>query len=88
MKLLKGTQRPTDLQRVITSRQRRTCTLAWSTDMPHDQIAQSQGVSLKAISMRLYRARRRLRKAGIEPPNRTGPSMRAPAFQLNSVENV
>ena len=69
MKLLEPSDRARELRGVMTLRQRRTCTLAWSTNMSHEEIAASQGILLKAVSMRLYQARRRLRNAGIEPPH-------------------
>ena len=77
-----------DVRRVITVRQRRSCLLAWTSNMKRADIAATHGISPKGVAMRLYRARQQLRKAGIEPPNPTQAAMRTPAFQLESLENV
>jgi DNA-directed RNA polymerase specialized sigma24 family protein len=86
MKLLEGTK--PDVRRVITARQRRTCLLAWTSNLKRADIAAAHGISPKAVAMRLYRARQRLRKAGIEPPSAMRASLRTPAFQLESLENI
>jgi DNA-directed RNA polymerase specialized sigma24 family protein len=86
MKLLEG-MKP-DVRRVITTRQRRSCLLAWTSNMKRADIAVVHGISPKAVAMRLYRARQRLRKAGIEPPNSMRAAIRTPVFQLESLENV
>jgi predicted RNA polymerase sigma factor len=87
MKLLEPSNRTRELRGVMTLRQRRTCTLAWSTNLSHEEIAASQGISLKAVSMRLYRARKRLRNAGIRPPC-SHATVRKAAVQLGVLENV
>jgi hypothetical protein len=77
-----------DLGGLLTRRQRLSCALAWGDRQTHAQIGALHGISHWASKKRVQRARRRLRQAGIDPPNGRGVARRAPAFQLGGIENV
>ena len=73
---------------LLTRRQRRTCALIWADGHSHRETARGQGITRDASYKRTYRARQRLRAAGIEPPDARRGRRRKPAFQLSLNENV
>ena len=82
---------PSPLQRitdVLTDRQRQACSLAWADRLEHAQIASLYGITLQAVRQRLYRARQRLRAAGITPPGGRRRLQRQFPRPLASFENV
>jgi transposase len=85
-----GAVAPSDAKsvRLLTRRQRRTCALVWAEGHSHRDIAHDQGITRDASYKRSYRARQRLRAAGIEPPDARRGRRRKPAFQLSLNENV
>jgi DNA-directed RNA polymerase specialized sigma24 family protein len=51
------------------ARLRRTCELVWLRGLSTVQASAALGVNVRALEKRLERARRRLRAAGLEPPD-------------------
>src|SRR5690349_17540655 len=78
----------TAVVRLLTPRQRRTLAAIWADGSSHHQTARAHGITQKASRMRAYRARQRLRAAGVEPPDARRGRRRKRAFQLSLNENV
>jgi DNA-directed RNA polymerase specialized sigma24 family protein len=72
----------------LTLRQRKVCVLAWVEGMTDAAIATEHGVATRTVESRLYRARRRMREAGLEPLPRRWAKIRARALQLGELENA
>jgi DNA-directed RNA polymerase specialized sigma24 family protein len=73
---------------MLTPRLRRTCRLAWAEQRPLIEIGAIQGISPRTVETRLDRARRRLRAAGIIPPDRRRLARRSKVLQLGMSLNV
>ena len=71
----------------LTRRQRTTCLMAWVDGKSCAAIAAEEGVATRTVETRLFRARRRMRAAGIEPPRRKV-VVRVRALQLGMIANV
>ena len=78
----------TGLCDLLHIRLRRTCLLAWVERRSATDIAAIQGITRRAVEQRLHRARRRLRLAGICPPDERRRGRRTPAFQLSVNQNI
>ena len=72
----------------LTLRQQKACVLAWFEGMTDAAIAAEHGIATRTVQTRLYRARRRMREAGLEPLARRGAKIRARALQLGELENA
>jgi DNA-directed RNA polymerase specialized sigma24 family protein len=76
------------LAKLPSSRLRRTCELVWLRGRSSAQASAAQGVTARSVEKRLERARRRLRAAGIEPPDARRRARRSAAQQWGLSQDV
>jgi DNA-directed RNA polymerase specialized sigma24 family protein len=81
-----------DLRAVLahlpSARLRRTCELVWLRGQSSAQASAGQGVTARTVEKRLERARRKLRAAGVEPPDVRRGAPRRAALQLSLNRNI
>lgn len=72
------------IQRTLTLRQRRVCSLVWFDRLPMAAIGQRYGMQRSAVCNMVIRAEQRLRSARIEPPPRRRKLRVLPLAQLSA----